>query len=324
MSLDFAKDLIDAAFNDRERLAFLGGEPTESPYFNEIFSYAGDRLIETYEEDLERPQNMLLISNFLFTDPSIGETIQKVDERILQFLANVRGVTDIDPRESALGYLLNASEFTQESQFDLFVSNVKKYITSDISPGFTLDITKSPQSYIDKLIRFTEEGILINSLRLSVPNLMAGTTTFSEYRETYFDKIREQIVAISDHIDGLDDEDRYDMHFDCGATVCLFDEDPESKLYYRRFLRSSKLGCGSSALDIKPTGEMISCWPIDFITANIKDYNMDSEAIQGYIRNTQKIQSSYGLPEECKSCKHFMGDCNGPCFALYAKNREEK
>lgn len=297
LPLDKAKSIVDQLMAIGERISLLGGEPTIYPDFVPLMDY----IIEKYTEGARPESALLLVSNFLFTDTEVGDVIAKALQKKLP-----------------LRFLLNAAEMTK-SQLEIFNHNLVTYVkpfSEDgqvISPGITLSKKMKSSYYINILSQINDE-FKLESIRASVPNPMRGSVDFSDYKDNEMPIYRRQLRDIIDW--GIAHQIK--VSFDCGITECLFEEPLPRKFIDQWVPMNRRSGCASTALDLKPDGTLIPCYPGDFIEDNMSNHFSELKPLISKIQaKKRRYISEAKRPEVCLSCKHFKITCDGPCIGFY-------
>jgi radical SAM protein with 4Fe4S-binding SPASM domain len=297
MTLSMAESLIDECFRTGERVALLGGEPTEYPEFIELLEYVAKK-----KHLNQKSPEFLLISNFLFGDEKVGKALKEFQEA----------------HEKYMGFLLNVAEMSK-TQLALFLKNVEMFVlpSSKLSPGITLNKNLEASYYINNLKPIIDTG-KVKNIRLSVPNPLPGSISFDEYYEEEMPVYRQQSYDLIKW--GL--SELIEVSFDCGTTECFFEE-PLTLDFVNRFTakRENKLGCSAGALDIKPTGDLMPCYPGSHITTNIHDYDTLKEA-ESKVLYLKRYYETKAPPKKCLNCEKFLTSCHGPCVGFYGEENE--
>lgn len=306
MTLERAKFLCEQLYQEGERISLLGGEPTLYPDFVPLLNHIKTLYRTARPQDEER-EPVLLISNFLFDNETTGQAIQE---------ALVEGVP--------LSFLFNVAEMS-EKQLEQFKHNVKSYLKVDdtlaaISPGITLN-KKLPSSYYTDILENISNYATISSIRTSVPNPMPGSISFEDYQQDempiYRQQLRDIIEWSIDH--------RVKVNFDCGITRCLFEEPLPLDFVNQWVPREQRLGCNNAALDMKPDGTLISCYPGSHIHDTLDNHNNNVAALISKVQAKKKYMTSIAeKPNVCLSCPYYLRECQGPCIGFYnTSNMEE-
>ena len=286
------KEIVNQSEAIGEGISLLGGEPTMYPQFIELLDYLLERKLA---DRLSQP--VLLISNLLFKDINIAYKLEEVLRKGLD-----------------LNFLLNVAEMSSK-QMELFLRNIKAIPSAEVSPGITLSKNIKSSYYIKNLATIIDQ-CNVTSIRLSIPNPMYGTIVFEDYHNNEMPIYRQQLKDIIDFC--LENE--IEPSFDCGTTLCLFQAplDGDKYLKYVHSEESSGYGCNNCALDLKPDGTMISCYPGEFISDNISNHQNELLPLIKSVRaKKQYFETQASAPKMCLDCEHYLKLCHGPCVGFY-------
>ncbi len=285
------------------QIKLLGGEPTRYPKFIELMDWLKITALNRIKSNQPMPM-INIISNFLFENNEILESIKEY--------------IDVG---TGLGFLLNISEMTQK-QKEIVRSNLLYLISSgfkntSLSFGFTINL-KLDFSYYENILNFFKEEVVEEyekletktyspiHIRLSLANPEHNTVKFNQLLENkeLYSKIIMDFVSWG-RINNIK------VRFDCGIYKCLFTQKDLVKIL--DWSDAFVSGCGGSAFDFFPTGDMINCYPTSHIKSNYYKYN-DIVPLCNEVELKHKIyRAENEYPDECKSCDYFMKGCNGPC-----------
>jgi radical SAM protein with 4Fe4S-binding SPASM domain len=100
--------------------------------------------------------------------------------------------------------------------------------------------------------------------------------------------------------------------FDCGFTLCMFDEKDLGTLALTSTGFSS--ACGS-AIDVDPDLTVWPCFPLsDILNVHLLEFRNRAEITAYYKRKTAPLRS-FGSRDDCLSCKYLRrGQCTGGCL----------
>ena len=311
MDFDFLKKIIDETMTLCNSPVFnlLGGEPTKYPYFVEMMDY----IYEGYKKvrdsgDLEKLSilpRICVTSNFLIDDDNVREVIKKVAHEF--------------PKKVA--FLLNISEASQE-QVERISKEVENCIKpeSNVSLSFTVNNTFE---YYKKILDLSYAKIIkprqeknknSTTIRMSAVNPQPNSEiSFDEYME----KENEKTFNVFDQFVEWCVDHRTTINFDCGITYCMLDD--EKREYYRRWSTDKMFnGCGGSAFDIFPNGDISKCYPGSLVKSNYYKYDKLIPCYEEIdIRTSIIRKDKKRMPKKCSTCPHFMKECSGACIGFH-------
>ncbi len=277
---EMSLDFIDRVVTrfSPDLINLLGGEPTRHSKFQEI-----------HQLMVQRDQKYQLVSNFLFS------------RRTLEYL-----LENFKCREGAL---VNGMELLEkDSRFRLFKKNWNTIFQEHkhlyrIAMSFTITLNHTPD-YFRKYIRILKKELT------EIPFLRIGldlSTTKIVNNKNY----GHCILAIQEELPDST------ILFDCQVPMCIWDFDPNEKLYSYINLNPQ---CSTTALDTFHDGSVITCYPSPHIKVdNIFDFN-NGEDLSLELRRQYKEEerNRKDILEVCKTCRFYLSnDCNSLCIGCY-------
>jgi len=277
---EMSLDFIDRVLTrfSPDSINLLGGEPTGHSKFQEII-----------ELMVQHNQKYQLVSNFLFS------------RRTLEYL--------LENFKCRYSVLVNGMElFAQDSRFRIFKKNWNKIFSKHkhlygMMMSFTIALNHTPD-YFRKYIRTLKKELI------EIPFLRIGldlSTTKIVNNKNY----GHCILAIQEELpDSI-------ITFDCQVPMCIWDFDPNEKLYSYNALSSQ---CCGTPLDIFHDGSVITCYPSPHIKVdNIFDFN-NGEDLRNEMRRQYKEEerNRKDILEVCKTCRFYLNNgCNSLCIGCY-------
>lgn len=148
---------------------------------------------------------------------------------------------------------------------------------------------------------------LKRNIRIGIANPIVGRDT--AYIED--NSLRKAAKRLVEQLRRLEERDILGS-FDCGFTLCMFDEKDLGTLAITSTGFSSVCG---SAIDVGPELTAWPCFPLsDILNVHLLDFRYRAEITAYYKSKTAPLRS-FGSKDDCLSCKYLRrGQCTGGCL----------
>lgn len=253
----------------------LGGEPTLHPHLPEII-----------ERGLARGLHIELFTNGLWPE-SFRDYCEKKGQADIIFIVNTNEPSlqrDWENDQQAECFAV-AGERARIS-FNIYRDDFNLLFAGDLIDRFSLN----------------------RQIRIGIANPIVGKETV--YIDN--DSLKRAAKRLVRQLRQLEKRDILGS-FDCGFTLCMFDEKDFGALALASTGFSSVC---RSAIDVGPELNAWPCFPLsEILNINLLDYRACEEVAAYYHARTTPLRS-FGSREECISCKYLKrGQCTGGCLA---------
>lgn len=275
-------------------IKLLGGEPTQHEDFAEFL-----------EELYRRRFKTTIISNFLFKDENLLDIFK-----------------DHLKRGTINGFLLNATDLDVQNRIETYSKNYNEIYSflyavdreRDISPGitFSLDDKKDPDYYKNYIDFLNQHLMSIERMRVSIsfPGDQEDKNKFEFLNnKNYGLKLLTALNQLVEH--------RQIGSIDCNIYPCLFENKEEWK-FVKKFTTQARSWCNGSPFDIFPDMTASKCYPLkESVKLNLNNYDNLYQAKNEIESRYKLISEIVDYPEDCKNCKWFKKECEGPCLGFF-------
>jgi len=281
ISLKNVKKVINfLKVSNENTISLLGGEPTLHPQFFDILNLLNNEGLV-----------INIFTNGIFSSHTI-EVIKK-------------------NQPVKMNLLVNTNELHENTKDDWQkILHVFKEIPYYIVLGFTI---YHPNFNADFLVELCNKYNLLKHIRLGIAQPIINQN--NDYlNSNCYKQVGQKIVELSNLCNQYD----ISLWFDCGFTLCMFDE-KQLELLKKNDVHL-QFSCGVT-IDVGTDLKVWNCFPLSSLHNTKLDQFATTQDIRNYYIAKLSSYFQVGLYSHCKKCKYFLSkQCAGGCAAQIYKN----